>query len=236
MRIAFCFSGQLRNVESTYYQSHKPNIIDANQHHQIDFFTHGWFDNQTVGSVHYAANHIPNSVIACDPISQNVIEQIYDLYNPIRIELQRPQKFDERNYSQRKLLDAVPQNGLSRLYSIYRAVKLKSEYEEEHNFIYDIVVCTRFDFVFQYPISFDIVKAPGIYHPGYSPHGFNVCYVMGDSKNMDEYSYLYMNVDEVYNSGIHWCDELLALRYLQLTQKPVYDFHTPCSLNRGDKQ
>lgn len=233
MRIALCFSGQLRNVESTYYQSYKQNVIDANPQHQIDCFVHGWFDNTTVGSVFYAANHVPDSVVACDPISNDIISQVYTLYNPVRLELQRPQVFDEKNYNERKLLDAVPQNGLSRLYSLFRAVKLKSEYEEENNFSYDVVVTTRFDFVFQQPISFDVVTNKGVYHPGYSPHGFNVCYAMGDSETMNTYSYLYYNVDIVFNSGATWCDELLALRYLQLTNTSVYDFSIPCTLNRG---
>lgn len=233
MKVALCFSGQFRNVEPTYYQSFKSNVIDINSHHEIDCFVHGWFNKETVGSVEYAANRIPDSVIACDPIPSNIISQVYNLYNPVRMELQHPKIFDDKNYNERKLLDAVPKNGLSRLYSLFRAVKLKREYEEENNFKYDVVVVTRYDLVLQKPVLFDIVTGRGIYHPGYSPHKFNVCYVMGDTQTIDNYSYLFHNVDAVYSTGVDWCDELLALRYLQLTETPVYDFGVPCTLNRG---
>lgn len=233
MRVALCFSGQLRNIESTYTHWYKPNVLDANEEHQIDVFVHSWFDNHTIGKVHYAANKVPNSVVASEPVPANVIQRIYDLYNPVEMILERPRTFDEKNYNERKLPDAVPAHGLPRLYSIAKSIELKSAYETEHNFTYDVVACARFDFTFKQPFNFNLVTSHGIYHPGYSPHGFNVCYAMGTSRSMDAYAGLYQHVDLVYNTGITWCDELLALRYIEMCKLPVYDFNVLNGINRG---
>ena len=137
MRIALCFSGQLRNVKSTFDKWYKQNVLDVNQHHQIDVFVHSWFDKNSVGSVYYAANEIPNSVQGSDPLPENVIQQVYDCYNPIKFELQHQKTFDEKNYNDRRLHGAVPQNGLSRLYSIRRSIMLKLDYELENDFKYE---------------------------------------------------------------------------------------------------
>lgn len=234
MRIALCFAGQLRNVRSTFDRWYKPNVFEVNKEHQIDVFVHSWFDNQTVGKVHYAANRNPNSVIASEPVPEDVIGQIYTTYNPIGLQLQHQKVFDEKNYNERKLIDAVPQNGLSRLYSIMRSVILKKEYEIENNFVYDVVACARYDFMFLEPFKFDVVVENGVYHPGYSPHGFNVCYAMGKSDVMDIYANLYTHVDTVYNTGIEWCDEFLAIKYLELCNIPTYSFDVQNNINRGN--
>ena len=233
MKVAICFSGQLRNVSSTYEQTLKSNILDANSEHQIDFFVHSWFDRNTTGKIYYASNEIPDSVAACNPIPDDVVQQMYNIYNPISVEMQHPKQFDEKDYNHRRLNGANPQNGLSRLYSLYRSVKLKSEHEIENNFIYDAVVCTRFDLGFVESFNFNLITKNGIYHPGYSPHGFNVCYAMGDSASVDTYSFLYHNVNAVFNTGIYWCDENLAKRYLEICNMPVYDFHKQTRINRG---
>lgn len=233
MKIAICFSGQLRNIQSTFLNWYKPNVLDVNQDHEIDIFVHSWFDKNTIGSVHYAANRVPNSVVASDPVPEDIIQQMYGAYNPIATILQKPKTFDEKNYNERKLPDAVPAHGLSRLYSIFRSVQLKAQYEAENNFKYDVVACARFDFMFKEPFKFDLVNEPGIYHPGYSPHGFNVCYAMGDTDSINQYALLYQNVEIVYNTGIAWCDEILANTYLNMCGIPVYDFKTLNGINRG---
>lgn len=234
MRIALCFSGQLRNVQSTFERWYKPNVFDNNSEHQIDVFAHSWFDKNTTGKVQYAANRERDTVVASEPVPYNIIQQVYDIYDPIWFELQRQRDFDEKDYNERKLIDAVPFNGLSRLYSIFRSVALKREYEEEYNFTYDVVACLRYDFVFFEPFKFDLVNTPGVYHPGYSPHGFNVCYVMGDSQSIDIYSQLYHNVDLVYRTGIEWCDEILANTFLQITNIPTFSFNIRNTINRGN--
>lgn len=234
MRVALCFSGQLRNVKSTFDGWYKPNVLEPNAHHDIDVFVHSWYDKNTVGNIYHAANEIPNSVQACDPIPENVVQQVYDLYDPVEFHLERQLMFDEKNYNTRRLHGAVPQHGLSRLYSIFQVLSLKVNYEKTHDFTYDVVACARFDFTFKQPFSFDIVTQPNaIYHPGYSPHGFNVCYAMGDSESMNKYGMLHRYVDDVFNTGISWCDENLAKKFIEMAGMQSIDFNVLNGLNRG---
>jgi hypothetical protein len=233
MRVAICFSGQLRNVKSTYDISYQQHVLEANTDHQIDIFGHSWFDKSTVGTVYYAANRDPKYQPASAPIPTDIIQQLYDCYNPIQLRLEHQKQFDTKNYNERKLPDAVPSHGISRLYSLMRSVQLKALYELENDFMYDVVVCARYDLMFRAPFNFSLVKSPGVYHPGHSPFGFNVCYAMGDTHSMNVYANLYNQIDEVYATGINWCDELLALKYLQMNEIPIYDFNIPTNINRG---
>lgn len=233
MRVAVCFSGQLRNVKSTFDGWYQQNVLAPNNHHRIDFFGHSWFDKETIGTIHYAANRNPNTVVASDPVPENVVQDIYKLYNPVVLQLQHQKYFDEKNYNERRLPDAVPQNGLSRLYSLMRSVQLKKQYEVENGFEYDVVACARYDFMFLEPFRFDMVVNDVVYHPGYSPHGFNVCYAMGKSKIMDIYANLYTYIDTVFSTGVYWCDELLTMKYLELCGIPVQSFDVRNNINRG---
>lgn len=232
MRIALCFSGQLRNVGSTY-GSWRSNVLEPNAGHQIDVFGHSWFDNDTIGSVYYAANKEPTAFPASAPIPENVIQQVYDCYNPVKLVLERPQTFNADKYNERKLEDAVPQHGISRLYSLYQANRLKREYELQHKFRYDVVMCARYDFIIKEPLLFRRAPTRGIAHLGYSPHGFNVCHAMGDTESIDAYADLWFHYDAVYNSGATWADELIALKYLEGINMPIYDVSIPNGLNRG---
>lgn len=231
MRVAICFSGQLRNVQSTHERWIKPNVIDANAEHQIDFFVHSWYDNTTVGTAYTASNNT-DVVVTSKPVPDDIIQQIYTCYNPISVELERPIKFDARDYNERRLSGAVPENGISRLWSLWKANQLKKEYEAMHQFQYDVVACARFDLGYLRPFSFNLVREKGIYHPGHSPHGFNVCYAMGDSQSINQYTNLLLDYDKVYRSGVTWADELLASGYLNMLTIPIYDCDIPTQINR----
>lgn len=233
MRVALCFSGQLRSVQDTYEQWWKPNVLDVNQHHQIDVFGHSWFDKTTVGTVYYASNPDPFYQKASKEIPTNVIQQVYDAYNPVQLLLEQQLEFDDKNYNDRKLPGAIPKNGISRLYSIYRANALKRQYEEDNHFRYDVVVCARYDFIIREPMLFDSVTEYGIYHLGYSPHGFNVCHAMGQSQAIDLYAELYYHYDDVFRMGNVWADETISLGFMRAVNLPVHDLHIPNGINRG---
>jgi len=102
-----------------------------------------------------------------------------------------------------------------------------------HKFRYDVVVCGRYDFTIKAPMLFDNITSDGVYHLGHSPHGFNVCHVMGNSKSMDVYANLLFNYDVVFRSGVTWADELITLEYLRGIGMPIHDLAIPNGLNRG---
>ena len=234
-RVAVCFSGQLRNVKSTYEIGYKPNMWDTNTNCQIDVFGHSWYDKNTTGMIYTAANRMRNTIPACSPVPSDIIQQVYESYNPIQLYLQQQLVFDEKDYNERKLPDAVPEHGLSRLYSIQRANEARLQHERNMDFVYDLVIFTRYDFVIMEKLLFDVIgKETGIFHLGYSPHNFNVCFTMGDPQSMTKYAQLYNDIESVYKRGVFWCDELLALNYLQYQNIPIYDLTIRNMINRGD--
>jgi hypothetical protein len=211
----------------------KPNLFDANAEHQIDVFVHSWYDADTPGTLYYAANDNPTFQKATDPIPSNVIQQLYDNYNPVRLELERPRTFDVKRYYERRMVDAIPENGMSRLYSINRVLHNCRSYAYDAGFTYDVIVNTRYDFILNSPVKFDSVVESGVYHPGFSPHGFNVCFAMGKSNDMGWYGKLYGMVDAIFNTGVTWCDELLTVQHLKLLDIPTHNLHIPNGINRG---
>ena len=229
MRVALCFSGQFRNVRQTYEQYWLPQILQHNAHHHIDVFVHSWYDKTTAGQTFMTAGGGVGSHATPD----NVIQDIYELYNPVAMSLMQQLSFDERNYNDNKFPMIIPRFTLSKMYSAWACNQMKARHEVDHQFRYDVVAVARFDWAFQQPVFFDKVTQPGIYHPGLNPHGINVGYVMGDSPSVDLYNELFWKVQSVYDMGVPFCDEILAEAYLNLIGIPVHSFFTPSTINRG---
>jgi hypothetical protein len=229
MRIALCFSGQLRNVKQTYEQYWLPNVLTPNAHHQIDTFVHSWYDKSTTGTSFVTAG----GGIGSHPTPANVIQDIYDIYNPVTMVLQHQLPFDEKNYNDNKYPMIIPKFTLSKMYSSWMCNQLKSVHEGSQNQRYDVVAVARFDWAFQQPVLFDAVTTPGVYHPGLNPHGINVGFVMGDSTSIDRYNMLFHDVQSVYDAGVPFCDEILAQAYLGHLNIPIHNLQTPSTINRG---
>lgn len=229
MRVALCFSGQLRNVRQTYEQSYLPQILTPNSHHQIDVFSHSWYDKTTTGTQFITAG----GGVGSNVTPANIIEEVYQLYNPIATILQQQIQFDERNYNDNKYPMIKPMFTLSKMFSTWLSIQLKINHEAMYNFTYDVVAIARYDWIFHQPVAFDIVQAPGVYHPGCNPHGINVGYVMGDSSSMNHYASLFHNVSSVYDRGVPFCDEILAQEFLLYTNTPIHNFAIPSTINRG---
>ena len=127
MRVALCISGQPRVVRSTFDNYIKPNLFDANSEHQIDTFVHTWFDNEEITKQYInAGGHL-----ASEPISSVVIQDIQELYNPVKMLVEKQIMFDEKDYNERKMPGIVPFFSLSKMNSIQRANQLRLEYENE---------------------------------------------------------------------------------------------------------
>src|ERR1035441_1612720 len=144
MRIALCFSGQLRNVRQTYEQYYLPHIIQPNKHHQTDVFVHAWYDKSTVGHTFITAGE----GVGSHPTPANVLQDMYEIYNPVSTMLQHQVHFDELNYNERRYPSIKPRFTLSKMYSGWAANQLKLNYELSHGFKYDVVAVARFDWAF----------------------------------------------------------------------------------------
>ena len=138
MKIAICFSGLLRNFKQIYMYI-KKNIIEPNQHHELHIF-------------------------ACT----SLFDEKKDRFKPIKKKILNPQKIEDilkskfgnllkdfYIYDDQKVIKQIKKDyckrndkHYSRFHKIYKVLKLKSDYEQTHNFKYDLVVFHRFDVIF----------------------------------------------------------------------------------------
>tara|TARA_R100000152_G_C6782181_1_gene218843 strand:- start:10652 stop:11476 length:825 start_codon:yes stop_codon:yes gene_type:complete len=136
MRIALCFHGFLinGNREAALYMSH--NYINKNifSKGKVDVFFHSWDQEQKL---------------------KDLAKQLYDFKI---VEYETPKDFkDEQSYTNQQWFDEGFDRGstdykgnsifqtLSFLYSRKRCLELKSKYEKENNFKYDVVILARTD-------------------------------------------------------------------------------------------
>jgi hypothetical protein len=171
MRIALCLSGQPRYLDEGYFFI-KNYLLDR---YEIDVFVHTWWDES------YSGNEFGNTNISrsCryDP---KTIEKIESYYSPKKFSFEKEKDFsffsEELFKQQNKEFDFYTEMNYGGLhpiapYSFYYSVKmcnqLKSEYEEEHNFSYDLVIRTRFDIVLKsFNINLKDVNSSLIYVAG----------------------------------------------------------------------
>ena len=99
----------------------------------------------------------------------------------------------------------------SRWYGFKEVMKLKSEYEKENNFKYDLVVNARFDLCYNKPFNFGLLPTnqfhipihpdrPNYGWPTESPEILDHMFV-SNSKNMDKFSTLFDKMDEYTMPG-----------------------------------
>jgi hypothetical protein len=131
-------------------------------------------------------------------------KEFTDLLNPKKMKLVPQINFDPpahlKGRSEKRVLAHY-----SRWYGFKEVMKLKSEYEKENNFKYDLVINARFDLCFNRSINFDnidtnkfhIPELPGSNYgwPSGSPEILD--HMFGsNSENMDKYSSLFDKLDE----------------------------------------
>jgi hypothetical protein len=131
MRIAICFSGQIRTgVESSL------NLLNffGDNFSDCDFFIHTWDINTTK----FYNGILPNPEI--EKITDENIEKIIGIYNPKNVKVE---SFNEFN-------DEFPKRYYiaEHWYSFMKSVEMKREFEVENNFTYDYVVKLRLDIIF----------------------------------------------------------------------------------------
>ena len=158
--VAFCFYGQPRSLRKGYTAINK-YIMDACSNYNVHVYVHTWWDKSLVGQ-HYSTSpwrHIPPDETL---ITEDVIQTIINLYNPIQIEYESPKDFKDE-IEEIKELDIFKnspespesiknniRNTLSNLYSKYKTSLLL----KNSNIDYDCIISLRFDYTL--PISVDL--------------------------------------------------------------------------------
>jgi hypothetical protein len=256
MKCAVIISGQPRGVEESF-ENISDKIIKPNN---ADVFIHTWIDRQMFGRPYYSAwlykhrelllqqggkdFHIgPSS----NPIPHNIESIILDLYNPKKHMYESPKIFKyDPILDQIKSPSLNPQDGISQLYSMYMANMLKKEYEEENNFVYDIVVRIRFGLIFwnKFPPLSDFAGSRVCFIPiGFS--GFNrsdsflshtsICdhWAISSSEIMNIYTDVYNQIEFlVKNKYCHFqCEDLIGSHLRKYRQIQVALIDQKYSIN-----
>jgi hypothetical protein len=184
MRIAILLSGYPRNY-MTAYESLKAPYMDK---YQCDFFIHSWYKDGNFDVNSYAG--------------------YVNTFKPVKFFLEKQITFDTS--TQRDKWDLLLQNTLSQFYSVGAANMLKSKYEDENNFKYDLVMRMRPDLHLIRPIDPTQVdkNCIGLYkwtELGFGFMGLSDVFAIGPSNLMDVYADFYSKIkyyieeDKTYN-------------------------------------
>jgi hypothetical protein len=185
MKIALCLSGGLRNFKDTYF-SFKNFLLDK---HDVDVFFYG-LENK-------------------EGIEKNK-KDLIDLYNPKKFHINTEDFYKNIKsvifeYNQKK-----EANTYYSFFNVMKCIELKSEYEKENRFKYDIVIRSRTDCFWFREITEDELKdaQSNIITPiEWSFKEVNYFsrfdgFAIGSSEMMDDYSCLFKRIDE-YSSKIN---------------------------------
>jgi len=185
MKIALCLSGQPRHVE-TAYNNIKEHLLDK---YSPDVFVHTWLNKEDVGKKYVNSwNHLIDH-----PVSDDILTKIFNLYDPKKFSIENqiilnPYKWNDYG-----------KNMLSMFYSMKQSNILKSKYEFDNDFRYDIVIRARFDTIYNTEfniLDYDINNT--IYALGKNSHqnGVNDIFAFGNSNKMDVYN---NTIDHIFN-------------------------------------
>jgi len=228
VRIALCISGQPRWIERTYHEHIKKNLIDPNG--EVDVFVHTWFDESVAGKVIMQAAGMYQ---ASEPISAQTPEIITDLYHPKVVKIEPQRQFDVKDYANRKLEFINVFYQLSAIYSIWAANELKTRYEMENRFTYDVVIRLRFDFCLESPLLLSDYPMTKVYVVNNCAHhdGINDQFAFSGSYYMNVYSDLTNWIEQYYRtSNVRFAGECLIRHHLEQQGIPFGAIDVPTIL------
>ena len=202
MKVAICLSGHFRSYEKCL-NTLKNSILN---NFDIDIFIYTW---NTIGfDGNRGDSHLINKRLN--------ISDITNLYQPKKISIEFQKKWDASKYINKKnsgLRDSEILLGM--FYGIYKSNELKSRFEIENNFKYDIVIRSRPDIFFESNLYhkdlINVKTSSGIWIPKFGNYnGLNDQFAYGDSNSMDLYSNIYNNLDKYYDLGCDWHAETMT--------------------------
>lgn len=166
---------------------------------------------------------------------QNIID-ITTLYNPKKYVINTLSYYDSIPC---KHLSATPYYAF---YNILQCNALKTQYEKEHNFIYDAVIRCRTDYFWFRPITTEEIELSQQYvltPAEWSFKGVNsfaVCdmFALGSSALMDRYSEIFINIDD-YCKEISFHPESIVgyhilkknIPHKEISRHVIYEY--PCA-------
>lgn len=168
MKIAVCFSGQVRTWKYCY-QNWIDNLTPLGE---VDYFCHFWDYNSVPEGAKKGYAVVPDDVLLSAEEKQSFIDMLKPKiieFESKKVELSTTQS--DTWYSKRiknKLL-LLQRN---QFYSLMKSASLKRQYELENNFEYDVVIRMRPDSIFTSIPNIEKTKPNILYamHRNFSPH------------------------------------------------------------------
>ena len=146
MRIGLILFGHLRSFRNTH-NSYKKFLDVLQQSGTVDVFCHTWDIEESV-TASWWKEHKAGDIPPANVKPNEIVEK----YNPVRYFIEPSRQFDDSDY---KVNSTIPVAGiLSMLHSQRRSFHLLEEYCSESNVVYDVVVKTRYDLLYEIAPSF----------------------------------------------------------------------------------
>jgi hypothetical protein len=180
MKIAICFSGQVRSL-NLCIDNIKKNIIEKLPN-KPDIFCH------------------------FSPFSDNFEKEweTAKLLNPTILKFEKDPEYSKEllelcEFKKGSGLHTGVSGLLGQLYSIYRSNELKKEFEIKNTFKYDVVFRIRPDQIYYGNLEdLNLVKNDSVYIPAHDYHGgINDRFAFGKSEIMDKFCSTYLNLFEL---------------------------------------
>lgn len=183
MKVALLLSGKFRNSKQ-FFALTKSNILDTLS---PDVFISTWENQEEIIDANYESIY---------PKTDCNLNEILEFYNPI---LHETEKFSELNLQfylklfKKEPIDISPEmisnrtvHFFSMWYKRWKVNLLKSQWEKKNNFVYDIVIMSRFDLEFLEPLELKEDINSVMIPKGYDFHGgIGDLFVYSNSQFMD---------------------------------------------------
>lgn len=224
LKAAVCLSGFLRSFEQTF-ESLFVNLTDQ---FDCDFFIHTW---DTVGTFE---RHFDFKVASINV--KSIETKIRNIYSPKDLVIEPRKQFHINELARYKAFGRDANGLLSMYYKILECNKLKSNYENQNKFKYDIVFRYRPDMLIQSKIIIDPdLNLENLYIPAYGDFGgMNDQFAFSNSKNMDIYCSLFDRINDYLNDGQILNPEYLLKYHIEKSKLNTLRFNCNYILKRPD--
>jgi len=198
VKVAICFSGHLRNF-SNLLENFKEKILSLRKDHQVDVFFSIWDIYEPKYSWTNENETISNLIDTEDLSELDPIKIEVENFNQIKGQfLLKNFTTEGLNEEYNRLIKDGILHSTPMFYKIYKANKLKKDYEKINNFKYDIAIRYRSNLLINGNIDLNINKNI-LYNKRENNSNLDDIFAYSDSETMDKYSDLYLNLSLILN-------------------------------------
>lgn len=210
MKVALCLSGLIRDFE-TSGESYNKFLCDTLK---ADVFIHTWNRNIESSNTRFSSSKMADT--------NNKEKFFADIFPNSKVFLCMEDFNSDWNFRKNFGNDISPRTTAIMYYSIYKSNLLKTKYEKDNSFIYDIVIRARMDFLLKQNVDLEelldccnnkktIYVGTNLFHKGnnlprmnwdyHGQVGIEDQFAFGSSEAMDLYSSCYLEQNNMQSEG-----------------------------------